>query len=138
MFHRPRLGASRAWPWNTVLPQLCATIPGCLWLVGQSFPPRSRSCSTGGCEEYHPSPGLWNSLSRDGKGPCWLEERSLPRRDPPQSPHHRLDKGPRPPVIPTHGDIEFSVCFASVIGQDAVKGGESAQGRGVKEIGKHY
>lgn len=42
------------------------------------------------------------------------------------------------PAIPAPGDIEFSVCFASLIGQDAVKGGENAQGRGVKEIGKHY
>lgn len=73
--------------------------------------------------------------SRDGKGPWWLQESCSCGVTHLGAPTAAPD---RTPAIPAPGDIEFSVCFASVIGQDAVKGGENVQGRGVKEIGRHY
>lgn len=94
-----------------------------------------------GCEEGHPSPTVpGRGLPSPGMGTClagWRRAGSCAVTHL-RAPATALDEGPRPLVIPARGDIEFSVCFASVIGQDAVKGGESAQGRGVKEIGKHY
>lgn len=120
-----------------------------LVLGGQPFPFRcnppapaqSRPGSSGGQQGGAPQPcsaSLWAHSLGMGKclagwrcaGSCAVTHLAAPTT--------ALDVGPWPPAIPARGDIEFSVCFASVIGQDAVKGGESAQGRGVKEIGKHY
>lgn len=78
-----------------------------------------------------------NHISRDGEGPRWLQESCSCGLTHLGAPTAAPDGAPDP-AIPAPGDIEFSVCFASVIGQDAVKGGENAQGRGIKEIGKHY